>query len=628
MSEQFGKYELIRRIGIGGMAEVYHARTYGAESFVKEVVIKRILPAFSEDPDFVTMFINEARIAAQLHHANVVQIFDFDAIEGIYYIAMEWIDGPDLRKVQFASRRRDRPIPISLVVHVGVEVLKGLHYAHTKTVSGVPLGLVHRDISPHNLLLSFAGGVKITDFGIAKVAALASATRTGIIKGKLAYMAPEQACGESIDCRTDLYALGVILWELFAGRRLYSEAGSESELIAAVREGRAADLDSLRPDLPEGLGSVVMQLKAPDPSDRFSTAAEALNSLGRFVQPGDGLSVSAYLKELLPAEAERDQRGRTKIATPEPKPILAPPDAPTHTIDESRVSYASSDSTNRAASSMSSTTDGSTLALAETSVAPSVSTPPTSGVEASANRRVLSRDQSTRSVGAYVVYAAAFAVAAILSAAWFSRSTDSGSKMWTTLAVEVPDGGSVVIDGVPIKRGHDFIVQAELGTSLDLQAVVSGRQTNKRVVVGEQGRVILGRQGQGARTSESDSPEEAENTGALQDQGIVSRNDGGLFQQPDARAEHVVHKVDAVSRRPISPAYGRVRIAAFPWAHVSIDGRRVGETPIRRSLRAGRHRIVLRNPELGMKLIRHIVVRARETTKVTIDWERKDPLRK
>ncbi|MBK6847083.1 MAG: protein kinase [Proteobacteria bacterium] len=332
MGERFGKYELVRRIGVGGMAEVHVARAFGAEGFVKDVVIKRILPALNADREFVDMFINEARVAARLHHANIVQVIEFDQVDGVYYIAMEWVDGTDLRHVRSLAHRRRLPIPQTLAVHVGVEALKGLHFAHGKIEHGRPLGLVHRDISPHNLLLSFAGELRIADFGIAKAAALASVTRTGAVKGKLTYMAPEQLRGEVIDQRTDLYALGIVLWELLSDRRLYGASGSEGELVAAVRRGGAPPLCTVAPAVPAALGAVIDRLLAPAPEDRFGSAAEVLPALSRFASTGDALAVAEYLRRLLPAEAERDHRGVTVpqgavLTTDMP---LAGPDAATH----------------------------------------------------------------------------------------------------------------------------------------------------------------------------------------------------------------------------------------------------------------------------------------------------------
>lgn len=311
MGELFGRYELIRRIGAGGMAEVFVAKNFGAEGFEKRLVIKRILPAFNEDPDFVRMFINEARIAAKLQHANIVQVFDFNHVNGIYYIAMEWVDGLDLRRIFNASRRRQMPIPIRMAIHIGLETLKGLHYANTKIDDGKPLGLVHRDISPHNLLVSFAGEAKITDFGIAKIAALTTITRSGVIKGKLPYMSPEQVNNKPVDVRSDLFSLGVVLWELLSGQRLY-QASSEAELFAQVKKAEIPDLHHFNPEVSTHLKTMVGKLLAEQPGNRYQTALEAMSELRHLAQVDDALCVSEYIHQLLPVESSREQKGDTQ----------------------------------------------------------------------------------------------------------------------------------------------------------------------------------------------------------------------------------------------------------------------------------------------------------------------------
>jgi serine/threonine protein kinase len=238
-AQQFGKYSLQERIAVGGMAEIYRAKTFGAAGFEKDLVLKRILPQFSSDDDFVRMFIDEARIAAKLQHPNIVQIFDFDCAQmadgDSYYIAMELVEGRDLRHLLKEGVRKNLPLTIPQCVHIAIEALKGLHYAHTKSDSDHrPLNIVHRDVSPHNILVSHTGDVKISDFGIAKAAARASATSNGMVKGKLAYMSPEQVTGQSLDRRTDVFSMGICIYEMLTRTRLFV-ADSETETINRVR---------------------------------------------------------------------------------------------------------------------------------------------------------------------------------------------------------------------------------------------------------------------------------------------------------------------------------------------------------------------------------------------------------
>ncbi|HET9037469.1 MAG TPA: serine/threonine-protein kinase, partial [Myxococcaceae bacterium] len=213
-----GKYVVRRKLAEGGMAEIYLAAALGPEGFEKDVVIKRVRPGLAGDPEFVRMFIAEARVASRLNHANLVHIFDFDKHEDTYYLAMEYVRGHSLWELRRRRQERGVAIPPMLVAQIGMEVARGLAYAHRLTDGGHSLNLVHRDVTPHNVLLSFDGAVKLTDFGIAKAGG--RATTSGMLKGKFAYMSPEQARGDALDARTDVFALGVTLWELLTGARL------------------------------------------------------------------------------------------------------------------------------------------------------------------------------------------------------------------------------------------------------------------------------------------------------------------------------------------------------------------------------------------------------------------------
>ncbi|MFB6352350.1 MAG: protein kinase, partial [Bradymonadaceae bacterium] len=213
MSDSFGRYELIDQIGTGGMAEVYLAKSVGAEGLEKDLVIKKILPEYAENDRFVDMFISEADIAVGLNHPNIVQIYDFGKVDDDYFLAMEYVDGPDLAGLLEAGRLSDEPMDVGDAIYIGIEVAKGLHYAHQRTDQyGDPLGLVHRDISPQNVLISNDGAVKIVDFGIAKATSVAEQD-PDVVKGKYRYMSPEQANGEDLDHRSDLFSLGIVLFE-------------------------------------------------------------------------------------------------------------------------------------------------------------------------------------------------------------------------------------------------------------------------------------------------------------------------------------------------------------------------------------------------------------------------------
>ncbi|ATB26864.1 serine/threonine protein kinase [Melittangium boletus] len=317
-----GKYVVKRKLAEGGMAEIYLATARGAEGFEKEVVIKRVRSFLSDDEGFVRMFINEARLVSRLNHANVVQIFDFDKHEDSYYLAMEYVRGSSLWELRKRCREKGIRMPPVLVAHVGAQVAAGLHYAHrTKSPEGEPLGLVHRDVTPHNVLLSFDGAVKLTDFGIAKAGN--RLTQPGVLKGKFAYMSPEQARGEEVDARTDIFALGVVLWEMLTGGRLF-DGDSEVAVLRAVRESLIVPPARLNPDVPEALDNVILTALEREPEARYQSAGEMERALAQCVLRSatsvDDTDVGTFVRRLfdvpltqfMPAPALLQDRSRPR----------------------------------------------------------------------------------------------------------------------------------------------------------------------------------------------------------------------------------------------------------------------------------------------------------------------------
>jgi eukaryotic-like serine/threonine-protein kinase len=218
----FGKYLLLERVNVGGMAEVFIAKAFGVEGFERILAIKKILPTMAEDEEFITMFIDEARISVQLNHANVVHIHELGKHDEAFFIAMEYVPGRDLRTMLERYRRRKEIMPTAQAVYVGSKICEGLDYAHRKKdARGQELHIIHRDVSPQNILCSYEGEVKIIDFGIAKAANRSQKTQAGILKGKFGYMSPEQVRGLPIDRRSDIFALGVILYEMLTGEKLF-----------------------------------------------------------------------------------------------------------------------------------------------------------------------------------------------------------------------------------------------------------------------------------------------------------------------------------------------------------------------------------------------------------------------
>ncbi|MCA9563100.1 MAG: protein kinase [Myxococcales bacterium] len=279
-AHRIDRYNLLRKLATGGMAEVFLAKTEGVGGFEREVVIKRILPDFSADRAFVEMFIDEARIAAKLHHHNIVQVFDFNKVGNTYYIAMEYIDGPDLRRVLEDASVIGARLEVEECLYIVSEIGKALDYAHKRVVDGKSLNIIHRDVSPHNILLSMDGLVKLTDFGIAKAASRLTRTQDGIVKGKTAYMSPEQARGEHLDARSDLFALGTILFETLTMRRLFF-GENEHQILRKVMDARIPSPKMYRKDLSPEVERVVLKLLARRPDKRYQSAAEAVSAIER-----------------------------------------------------------------------------------------------------------------------------------------------------------------------------------------------------------------------------------------------------------------------------------------------------------------------------------------------------------
>jgi eukaryotic-like serine/threonine-protein kinase len=303
-----GKYVVQRKLAEGGMAEIFLASSFGPEGFEKQVIIKRIRPAFADDASFIDMFVSEARLVSRLNHANIVQIFDCDRHENTFYIAMEYIRGKSLAQAHQRARELSVPLVPALAAQIVSEVARGLNFAHRLTERGQPLGLVHRDVTPQNILLSYEGAVKLTDFGIAKAGSRASTV--GMLKGKFAYMSPEQSRGEPVDARTDIFALGITFWELLTGGRLF-DGDSDIAVLRAVQERNVLPPEQLNPAVDSALNSLVMQCLERDRKDRFQNAQELERAINRYLntataQPED-TDVGAWMRELFPIEAARTE---------------------------------------------------------------------------------------------------------------------------------------------------------------------------------------------------------------------------------------------------------------------------------------------------------------------------------
>ncbi|MCP3163499.1 serine/threonine protein kinase [Myxococcus qinghaiensis] len=301
MAVPFGKYELLRKIASGGMGQVFLAREHGT-GFERLVVLKLILPHLAEDDEFLSMFLDEAGLVARLTHPNLITILDLSQIEGRHCLAMEYVQGDDVRRLEKFSRAQNKPMSVGLILRVIADAAAGLHYAHqARDVQGRPMRLVHRDVSPQNILVGFDGGVKVIDFGVAKAATSSANTATGVLKGKYPYMSPEQASGLAIDARSDLFALGVVMWEMLTGKRLF-KGDSDLMTLRLVKDCQVPRPSQLNPKLPPGLDEVVLKALAPTPDERYPDCGAFRLALEDYTLnlrlPSSSAHLSAYLREL------------------------------------------------------------------------------------------------------------------------------------------------------------------------------------------------------------------------------------------------------------------------------------------------------------------------------------------
>ncbi|HWM93477.1 MAG TPA: protein kinase [Thermoanaerobaculia bacterium] len=351
--ERFGQYTLLDKIAAGGMAEVWKARMRGVEGFQKTVAIKKILPHMTDNSEFVGMFIDEAKLAAQLSHPNIVHIYDLGKIGRDYYIAMEYVDGKDLRSLMNAGRRRGVRLPLGLALFIAARLASALDYAHRKRdFEDREMGLVHRDVSPQNVLLSLEGDVKLCDFGIAKAVSKAGQTQMGALKGKLQYMSPEQAWGRAVSARSDLFSLGAVLYEMLTGERLFT-GDTEISVLESVRQGQIRSTRQADPSIPAEVDEIVAKALAYDPQNRFASAGEmkqriesVIHSLALSPDPTD---LAAWVQQVLqeePGSGDWSQPGAPAFVAPpepepkpEPEPGFAAPEWPADPVPEPQPAF-------------------------------------------------------------------------------------------------------------------------------------------------------------------------------------------------------------------------------------------------------------------------------------------------
>jgi eukaryotic-like serine/threonine-protein kinase len=323
---RLGPYELLRRLATGGMAEVYLARRAGPHGFQKLVAVKRILPQYARDADFVAMFVDEARVCARLTHPNIVQVFDFCEQDGELYMAMEYVDGTTGARLVRAAAGQGEDLQIDVCLHITLSILRALEYAHTaRDDEGKPLALVHRDVSPGNVLIDRTGAVKLTDFGIARAAEIERRTDAGQLKGKLGYMSPEQVVGRELDARSDIFTLGIVLAEMLVLRPLFA-GGKELDVLIRIRDADLSAIDRAAVRVPDDLRAVLFRALSRDPATRWPNAsafAEAIEETvrRRRLQVGPSRLAALIEKLGLVTGAYAGEDSETKLAVGSTAPM-------------------------------------------------------------------------------------------------------------------------------------------------------------------------------------------------------------------------------------------------------------------------------------------------------------------
>lgn len=488
-----GKYRLIAELGHGGMAEVYLAVVQGPAGFNKLVVIKQIRPQLATDPEFLSMFLDEARLAARLSHPNVVQTNEVGQEGDRYFIAMEYLEGQPLNRVLHRIGR-DGGLTLSMHLRIIIDMLTGLHHAHELTdFDGTPLNVVHRDVTPHNVFVTYDGQVKVVDFGIAKAMNSSAETRLGVVKGKVAYMAPEQARGERVDRRADIFSAGVMLWEAATGRRLWKGIPDLTVLHRLINGDIPSPRD-IDPEVPEGLEKIVMKSLALRREDRYSTAVEQATALEELL---DSMNDKTTLREVGRLVAKHFEENRQKIKSIVETQLKVVKSLPT--TEFQAISLPQLDNPGAASGPMSqvdrAATTGETKSNPATTSAPEVNRAATSSPTAltASTPSMHSASQPAAPAKRGMIGAIALIAAAAIGAGiWFvtrpqpppptvATATPPAGKVEISINVSPPNA-KVLLDGKPLER-NPFVGKFERdGATHMIQAEAPGYGTRSRDV--------------------------------------------------------------------------------------------------------------------------------------------------
>ena len=527
-----GKYELLTRIGIGGMGEVFLARERGVAGIRRHVVVKRLIPELAEDPQMVGLFIDEAAIIAQLAHPNTVQLYEFEHEGAAYFLAMEYVPGASLDRIMQRAGRAGLTIEPPAIAYAMCEVARGLHYVHTaRDTAGHPLEIVHRDVSPHNILISRGGSVKVMDFGIARAANRRQRTRTGTVRGKVGYMSPEQVTGRALDHRTDIFSAGIVLFEYTLNRRLF-EGSTELELMRGASRCQIPQPTAIDTSYAPDLEQVVLTALAQDPADRFATAADLADALDGYI-------------------ARFGSRSRWAARWGE---IVTATFPPTHTVEAEAEADEAPRRTQSLHQAPEAASPTATVSITATAISPTL----TSAVaEPSVDIAWAAPVRSYVGLWSKTL-AAALILGALVFAAW--------------QFADRPDGRAVA---------HPI---ADAGVSVEPQIVRVQEELRKSVDAG----VVAPQPTADAPTSSVREPSAKRVRSRPRRHRAVAKPDASA---PAAVAKPQVARTTLDASVPRAPVTGRLAVSADPWGEVSIDGRPVGPTDLQVTVESGEHRV-------------------------------------
>ncbi len=571
--QSFGKYLLLRRLAVGGMAEVFLAKLEAAAGFQKPVVLKHVLPQLATDPQFVEMFLDEARLAARLSHPNIAQTFDLGEEEGEYFIAMEYVAGESLLAVLRRAESRKTPVPMQCTLRVLLELLEALGYAHGLTDDeGRALRIVHRDVSPSNVMITYHGGVKLLDFGIARAATRNHQTSAGIIKGKHGFMAPEQyKSGSTVDLRADLYASGAVLYALAVGRPAFDVgSGPLVERMREMTEARFPAPREVRPEVPAELERVILKAMARSVDARYATASEMAADLERFAAAEGLFPAARPLGELVRGLFPEKMPLATAVATQVDAKEVAQLIERTRTGPESEEVRASESTSletrsDRPVGAAGAPDSPATTLGSEPSFTREVGVvraAPTHVVASAGQRRALQ-----------VAGAGVGALALVAAVAW-GVSNRVGTQ------ANPPEGARPV----PVARpADDQAARPALSANLEEPRRVEPAPTA--------------------------DPTPAPSPASPQPSADAGRGDAEPVRHPAGAIGPAL-----VARSSSSKATGWLMLDSYPWTHVSEKGKLLGPTPLRVELPEGVHQLLLENKALGVRRVVKLTVKAGKET--------------